>query len=283
MMTLSVAIPDTALADCSGLREKTLKVGTIARALAVFRVDTVYVYTSGRLNHSDRRDPILLTRLLQYMDTPQYLRKRVFAHSPSLRYAGMLPPLRTRSHPLNEDNTLEVGEVRWGIQVRKGRIDIGLNELIRYPHTVSERTPSLFRVEEVSPLRLSTLEREDVERYWGFVVETLSDLVGHLQGSFGVTRIAMSRNAPLFSHLEDDLKSTVSGTGNVLVVFGGPHAGVSEILEKDRSALKDNIDFWINVIAGQGTSTVRLEEAIFAGLALLNNSVGSLMSRPGFY
>ncbi|TXT57005.1 MAG: hypothetical protein BAJATHORv1_20603 [Candidatus Thorarchaeota archaeon] len=282
-MTLSVAIPDTSLADCSGLREKTLKVGTIARALAVFRVDTVYIYTSGWLEDSDRRDPILLMRLLQYMDTPQYLRKRVFPHSPSLRYAGMLPPLRTRSHPLNEDNTLEVGEVRWGIQVRPGKIDIGLNELIRYPPTVSEKVPTLFRVEEVSPLHLSELEREDVERYWGFAVEQLQDLIRHLKDSIGVTRIAMSRNAPVYSHLEAGLKSTVSATGNVLVVFGGPHKGVSELFESEKSSLKNNIDFWVNVVPNQGTSSVRLEEAIFAGLALLNNSIGPLVARSGFY
>ncbi|MFW9795042.1 MAG: putative RNA uridine N3 methyltransferase, partial [Candidatus Thorarchaeota archaeon] len=55
-MALKVAIPDTALTDCSDLRQKTVKAGSIARALAVFRVIHVYVYDTSTLVGNKKRD-----------------------------------------------------------------------------------------------------------------------------------------------------------------------------------------------------------------------------------
>ncbi|RLI61829.1 MAG: hypothetical protein DRO93_03200, partial [Candidatus Thorarchaeota archaeon] len=67
-MTLEVAIPDTSLTNVPGLREKTMKAGLIARALAIFRVNRIIVYKTGRLTSGQRRDAELLLRILQYMD-----------------------------------------------------------------------------------------------------------------------------------------------------------------------------------------------------------------------
>ena len=55
-MTLRVAIPDASLTDCSDLRQKTVKAGSIARALAVFRVDSVHIYDTGMLGPEKKRD-----------------------------------------------------------------------------------------------------------------------------------------------------------------------------------------------------------------------------------
>ena len=141
-MVLEVAIPDTSLIDCTDLRQKTMKVGSISRAFAVFRVERVHIYRTSLLPQNQERDVDLLLRLLQYMDTPQYLRKRVFPHTPSLKYVGLLPPLRTRSHPLHiAVKDIEAGDVRWGIQVRDGIVDIGVKQLIKYPGRGGEREP----------------------------------------------------------------------------------------------------------------------------------------------
>src|SRR5437773_4426237 len=45
---LSVALPASFTRDIPHLREKTGRVGTIARALAIFRVDEVVVYNDGK-------------------------------------------------------------------------------------------------------------------------------------------------------------------------------------------------------------------------------------------
>ena len=59
-MTLKVAIPDTSLTDSTNLRKKTAKAGRIARAMAVFRVEEVFVYKTGLVPPSKMRDADLL-------------------------------------------------------------------------------------------------------------------------------------------------------------------------------------------------------------------------------
>ncbi len=284
-MTLSVAIPDTSLTDCSDLREKTVKAGVIARALAVFRVEFVYIYDTGLLSPEKKRDTDLLRKILQYMDTPQYLRKRSFSKSQSLKYVGLLPPLRTKSHPLESAiDDLQEGIVRWGLQVWPGKIDLGLSKLVAYPKTVSERDPTLFKVIKTKPqIVLEVIDRDDVNDYWGFAVDRVANLVKFLEESDDSTRIGFSRNAPSYHQLENDLKSTIAGTQSVLALFGGPGHGILGFFNKERDGVKSNIDFWVNTIPDQGTETVRLEEAMFASLSLLNTSVGMMISKPGFH
>ena len=284
-MTLRVAIPDTSLTDCSDLRQKTVKAGSLARALAVFRVESVYIFDTGLLEPGKKRDTDLLRRILKYMDTPQYLRKRSFPKTQALKFAGILPPLRTRSHPLEvATSDLQEGAIRWGLQVRPGKIDLGLGKLINYSKTVSERDPTLFRVIKTKPqIVLETIEREDVSDYWGFEVERVTNLADFLEESDDSTRIGFSRKAPSYHQLENDLKSTIAGTQSVLAVFGGPGHGILEFFEKERERVKSNIDFWVNTIPDQGTATVRLEEALFTSLGLLNSSVGTMITKPGFY
>ncbi|MFW9792687.1 MAG: putative RNA uridine N3 methyltransferase, partial [Candidatus Thorarchaeota archaeon] len=278
-------IPDTALTDCSDLRQKTVKAGSIARALAVFRVIHVYVYDTGTLVGNKKRDADLLTKILRFMDTPQYLRKRIFPKSPSLKYAGILPPLRTRSHPLeSKQSELEEGVVRWGVQVRPGKVDLGLERPVNYPKTISERDPTLFRVKKTSPqITLEIIDRDDVEEYWGFTVERVRALDVLLEESDDSTRIGFSRKAPHFDRLEEDLKSTIAGTQSVLAVFGGPGHGILEVFNEEREAIKSNIDFWVNTIPDQGTETVRLDEALLVSLGVLNNSMGQMIAKPGFH
>ena len=284
-MTLKVALPDTALTDCSDLRQKTVKAGSIARALAVFRVDTVYIYYTGTLATSKKRDADLLTKLLRYMDTPQYLRKRIFPKSPSLKYAGILPPLRTRSHPLEGTKSkLQEGVVRWGVQIRSGKVDLGLDRPINYAKTISERDPTLFRVKKILPrIVIEIIDREDVEEYWGFSAERVRDLSGMLEEEEDATRIGFSRKAPPFHRLESDLKATVAGTQSVLAIFGGPGHGILEVFKEKREMVKSNIDFWVNTIPNQGTETVRLDEALLVSLGVLNSSFGQMVTKPGFH
>jgi len=273
------------LTDCSDLRQKTVKTGFIARALAVFRVESVHIYDTGKLSSEQKRDADLLRKLLKFMDVPQYLRRKVFSKSQALKFAGLLPPLRTKSHPLEATtNDLREGSIRWGLQERPGKIDLGLDKLVSYSKAVSERDPTLFKVVKTTPhIVLETIEREDVSEYWGYEVERVSNLAELLKESDGTTRIGFSRNAPLFHQLENDLKSTVAGTQAVLAVFGGPSHGILEFFESERESVKSNIDFWINSIPDQGTETVRLEEALFVSLGVLNSSVGRMIAKPGFH
>src|SRR5438876_775133 len=69
---LSVAIPSSFTKDVPHLREKTSRVGLIARSLAIFRVDEVVVYYD-QTGSSSAREADLLEKLLTYQETTQDL------------------------------------------------------------------------------------------------------------------------------------------------------------------------------------------------------------------
>ena len=85
-MKTSIAIPDSCLGDGPTNLDKSRKVAEIARACAVFGVGTIYVYEHG----GGREDRALLLTVLRYMDTPQFLRRRLFPKMNELKYAGVL-------------------------------------------------------------------------------------------------------------------------------------------------------------------------------------------------
>ena len=97
---LSIAIPASIISDTPHLREKTAKIGLIGRAAAIFRVDEIIVYPDNP-RVDQRRDLDFIAFLLNYLETPQYLRKGLFKIEPDLQFAGILPPLRTPHHPLS--------------------------------------------------------------------------------------------------------------------------------------------------------------------------------------
>lgn len=82
--------------------------GQIARAASIFEVDEVVVYTEtghfsqldGEFRGANRKSDanVFLARILQYLETPQYLRKALFPMHPDLRYAGLLNPLDAPHH-----------------------------------------------------------------------------------------------------------------------------------------------------------------------------------------
>ena len=129
---LAIAIPASVISDTPHLREKTSKIGLIGRAAAIFRVDEIIVYPDNpKANQS--RDLDFIALLLSYLETPQYLRKRLFKLEPSLQFAGILPPLRTPHHPVSsKTRDLKTGEYREGLvlsQAKEGLlVDIGVDE-----------------------------------------------------------------------------------------------------------------------------------------------------------
>jgi predicted SPOUT superfamily RNA methylase MTH1 len=86
-----------------------------------------------------------------------------------------------------------------------------------------------------------------------------------------------------FSSLVDDLRSTVAGSGSILAVFGSPRKGIRDLMGERRDDIKKNIDFWVNTVRDQGAETVRLEEAVLTSLALVNDSLGQLYAKHGYY
>ena len=132
-MKLSVAIPESALSDDSLKIDKTRKISVLARACSIFKIDTIYVYQDGG---NSKQDGNLLVMILKYLETPQFLRRRLFPKMNDLKFAGVLQPLKIPSHvtPANAKK-INVGDIREGIIVSiKGKkfVVVGINQLIQF-------------------------------------------------------------------------------------------------------------------------------------------------------
>jgi len=275
---LVMAIPASIISDIPHLREKTLEVGLIGRAAAIFQVNEIIIYSDNEGGPNQKRDRGLIATLLAYMETPQYLRKRLFKLKPELKYAGILPPLRTPHHPLeNKSKKLKDGEYREGVVTsvsNKGSIvDVGVENGLLLPEkklAVNRRvTVKIVQVGKNKKLELAN--PVNINKYWGYKVTTA-------KGSFGqVTKsrnydlvVATSKMGVYFQKVADELSEKLNDSKKILVGFGAPSRGLQKIVAKEKLRLEDVADFNINTIPNQGTKTVRTEEAIYATLALLN-------------
>lgn len=260
---LAVAIPDTVLEEHDSPRDKTVKLGTIARTCAIFGVDVVEVFRDKGGRDESKR----IRKVLEYLETPQYLRKRIFPLDDDLKFAGLLPPLRTPSHkPRVSLEDLKVGEIREGVTNADGTVEVGLDKapLLRGKTPANRRVT--VKLTSKNPLEAEVVSRDSVGRYWGYVVEsnTLEEVLDD-RGQF--LKIATSKlGDPLRSTLPR-LGSALSGARGVKFLFGSPSRGLFDIVGR---SLPERVDFVVNLFAEQHVETVRTEEAISAALNLMN-------------
>jgi predicted SPOUT superfamily RNA methylase MTH1 len=274
---LAVAIPVSVVSDIPHLREKTLKIGLIGRAAAIFRVNEIVVFPDI-LGANQKRDRNLIVTLLSYLETPQYLRKRLFKIKPELRYAGILPPLRTPHHPLEKRaRKLKAGEHREGAVVSVTEagslVDIGVERPVPIPDKklpVNRRVTIKITKAGKRP-RVALADREEIEAYWGYTVTPSKVSFGQLAKACAYDLvIATSKMGAPLPQVADELAERWKKAGNIVVAFGAPTQGLQEIVAQEKLSLDKVADFTVNTIPNQGTETVRTEEALYATLALLN-------------
>jgi methyltransferase len=274
---LSIAIPASTISDTPHLREKTAKLGLIGRAAAIFRVDEIIVYPDCP-KVDQRRDLDFMALLLNYLETPQYLRKQLFKLEPDLEYAGILPPLRTPHHPLSgKTKHLKVGEYREGVVLSETKeglvVDIGVQQpaLLRQKQFAVGDRLTMQVVNIGKQIDVQTVSREAVPQYWGYRVRVEQRSFGQLAVEAGFDlRIATARIGDNFKDVVDKISEAWGNSQRVLVAFGAPSRGLHEIVQDEGLNLTALADFTVNMIPGQGTVTVRTEEALFASLAILN-------------
>jgi len=278
---LSISIPASLVSDVPHLREKTFKIGLIGRAAAIFRVDEIVVFPDlPRVDQS--RDANLIATILSYMETPQYLRKRLFRIKPELRYVGVLPPLRTPHHPLSDRmEHLTIGEYREGIVASSFKsgsfVDVGVERPVLVPKgQPSINTRVTVKITQLGKQPKAALAScDEIKTYWGYHI-TVSDVpFGRLVKNrpFDLV-IATSRYGVPFMSVVDELVRRWKRSRTVLVAFGSPAEGLYEIVAREHLKLDELAHFTVNTIPDQGTETVRTEEALYATLACLGLSVG---------
>lgn len=275
---MAIAIPTSLVADTPHLREKTFKIGMIGRAATIFRVDEIIVFQDIP-SQNQSREAELISSILSYMETPQYLRKSLFPFNPILKYVGILPPLRTLHHPTEKlVKDLKTGQLREGVVVRSDRsrsyVDIGVERLalVEKPDLPAGRrvTVRILAFHRDMP-EICLVDREGIDIYWGYKVSVPNLPLGQMlrKSSFDLTVLTSRYGKPLTEAVEE-FRSGWREASKVLIAFGSPKQGLREILEHEGLGLGDVEALVINTAPRQGTETIRTEEAVYATLAVIN-------------
>ena len=263
-MKLSVAIPTSSLSDETTKLDKTRKVSILARACAIFGVETIYVYHEG-----SSVDGSLLVTLLKYLDTPQFLRKRLFPKINDLKFAGALHPMRIPSHALSSDpKGIKAGDAREGVVISvKGNrfVDVGIGKLVPYfgKKQVGQRLTIQFKKGHPD-YSIKEITRNETGTYWGYLVKeraSLQSLLAEWRGDIILTsrKGKLAAGKSISKNMESD---------SVLIAFGSPEKGIHEILGGGIRKIQNART--MNFFANQTTETVRLEEALLGTLSIIN-------------
>ena len=129
--------------------------------------------------------------------------------------------------------------------------------------------------------------REQDGYYWGYSVRSCASLSAVLteapfEGGYDLTIGTSERGIPVSSLLHPDKDSSlppIPAYNHMLIVFGGV-AGLEPAVKVDPELVAMGLegpeklfDYWVNLCPGQGSRTIRTEEAVWLGLMGLREVV----------
>ena len=306
--TVSIALPGSIIDNHPSRELRAYLAGQIARAATVFSVNEIVVFddqTVKKTAKDQTEGNTFLCRLLQFAETPQYLRRTLFAEHPDLRFSGLLNPVMAPHHPSKYEKCKWREGVAVGPSTGSGAqgtlVNVGLNRDILVPQQVKEgarltvrmRNPkksgpnegSLNANKRVKVMQgaLTRLRGEAVSPdepaiddgvYWGYNVRFASDLSkvwteSPYKGGYDYV-IGTSENG------DDSLYSSfeLPKFRHLLIVFGGVEGlevavDACEELPVEKKNTRYLFDRYLNACIGQGSKTIRTEEAVLITLSLL--------------
>ena len=266
---LSIFIPNSFLSESKDLKIRTYKVGILGRALAIFQADNVVIYNDDNVkNEEGEMDGEFIAEILSYMNTPQYLRKQAFPIRPELKHVGILPPLRTPHHPVNSQP--DVGDYRQGFTVKRNKkgtyVDIGMDKLAFCKEQLSVKRIFDFKITKIAKKEVIVTPDKPDDVYWGYnVISSTKSLKNSLKLIKPDLVVETTRYGDYINSIFDELKPKLDESKSIAILFGGPYSSIQEDVSNPNWDL-----FKINTLPGQGTETVRSEEAVVATLSLFN-------------
>ena len=296
---ISVAIPDSSLSDEKGLREKTLKIGKFARTFSIFGVEKIVIYKDPTETRT-KSDMFLLNLILEFLNTPQYLRKSIYPMNSDLSYIGLLPPIRAPQHTNKvRIKDVKVGEIRVGVLHEKNSmlkkmdrktftntdksilnfdkerfdfyIDVGLDYPIPFLGEGRDGEKVVVKFVNSYPhLKVIKASGRDLEKlYLGYSIVKVNSLEDFLKKLDEKTFVIFtSKKGRIFKSVEFQFKQSINNFENLLIVFGSPSKGIKEIYTNYHTTKNS---MYLNMFPDQKTQTIRLEEAILGTLTLFNH------------
>ena len=290
--TVSIALPGSILASVPSDELKTYVVGQVARAAAIFNINELIIFNESSNPHSTTARDInsMFVSVLQYLETPQYLRKLLFPKHTDLQHVGILHPLNCPHH-MKQD---EWSEYREGVVLDRpskkkkqvgSYVNVGLTKDARVDMCLQPGVRVTVKLQDLEVSRdehkhyrgsvVSPLEPSDRGTYWGYAVRYAESFSSVFSES------SYSQQYDLIIGTSDkggDIRSVVfpEKFRHCLIVFGGL-AGLEASLEGDDELAVENVkllfDFYLNCCPRQGCKTIRTEEAIFITLSSLQGKL----------
>ncbi|KAK8061652.1 methyltransferase C9orf114 [Apiospora phragmitis] len=284
--TPSIAVPGSILSLCRRDDQRTSVINHLARALAVFSVDEVVIYDDSDPAQRPRNvdpsgymgdlDPCgYVEHLLNYLEVPPFMRKALMPIHPNLRGAGLLPSLDMPSHPHPSEwlpyregvTTSQSASAKGGTMV-----DVGGKAYVAIDDDIPPNTRITVQLDEQDEFRAGGY-------YWGYSVRRCGSLAAAFEqcayeGGYDLSVGTSERGTPIPNAFPDKKVKDLANFQHLLIVFGGPR-GIEHAAENDpalqemgvvRGKTKELFDHWVNILPGQGSRTIRTDEAVFIGL-----------------
>ncbi|KAG8554806.1 hypothetical protein GDO81_003902 [Engystomops pustulosus] len=300
--TVSVALPGSIMDNAQSPELRTYLAGQIARACAIFCVDEIVIFDEtgegsksvegefegvGKKGHAC----VQLARILQYLECPQYLRKFFFPKHPDLQFAGLLNPLDSPHHMrIDEESKYREGVVL-DRPTKPGKgsfVNCGMRKEVQIDKQLQAGVRVTVHMQPENPdkrVRKGTVVSPQHPRigdgiYWGYRVRLASCLSAvftecPFKDGYDLTVGTSERG----SSVED---VTLPHFQHALVVFGGLQ-GLEASVDSDQNLDLEEpsilFNLYVNTCPGQGSRTIRTEEAILISLTALRPRIESAVKK----
>ena len=284
--TISILIPSSIVDNAQSKELRTYLIGQLSRTIGIFKVSEVIIF-HDKLKSSSKDHLNFFIKNLQYLETPQYLRKTLFPYSQDLLTSGLMNPLDA-SHHLRIDQWCKYREgcvLNRPVKDDSSWVNIGLRKDCKINKKLPPNTRVTVKLNEDvfdDTLKFYTgvpvSMREPFEKagiYWGYVVrvcerfeEVFDESIYGEKYDFVIGTSDKGenyRNVQYTKHKEFK---------HCLIVFGGIE-GIEGMLDDDEHAnikgddVNGMFDVYVNTCVGQGLRTIRTEEAIMITLSVL--------------
>ena len=289
--TVAIAVAGSILDNAQTQELKTYLAGQVARAAAIFNVDEIVVFndkkSSGKEEEKEgNRGCVLMARILQYLECPQYLRRHFFPIHSDLKHAGLLSTTDMPHHVRAEEESLyregvvlerEAGEGKAWVNIGLKRDCLVERSLKPGLRVTMRLTPGYTWDKNIKGTVVSPGEpRTKGGQFWGYTTRIASSLSQVFTGCPHKAGYDLMLGT---SEKGKDVQNVeLRNFKNLLIVFGGV-GGLEAALEADQnlkiSDPKELFDHYVNVCPNQGSRTIRTEEALLITMSCLRGKISN--------
>ena len=242
-----------------------------------------------------------MQRLLEYAETPQYLKRSLFPNHADLQFVGLLPPVDAPHHVRRG----EASRYREGVALAgpggpvegTTRVNCGVGADVVVPGKIPAGARVTCEIEDYKAKQVrgkavaSSAPRETDGVYWGYMVRGvkggLKDVLDGGQWQYDLKIGTSERGEKVDAVLFGNARTGDPADGgrfskpykHLLIVFGGVN-GIEQCVDDDENFPHVSgdecgaalFDAFVNTVPLQGSRTVRTEEAVLLTLAKLRSA-----------